>query len=136
MAKIVPIDDEMNLEEGKHVSTSYSVTEAVVSLCLRNLWNGVFMRNYSDGFVRSHEISICRGRYSPSLYHERHRWLHQCDSTNLPETNVNMKNFDQQQFFNVFMMEDGGTDLEHFFFAHFCRGPKCSFAGLYLPGCS
>ena len=52
---------------------------------------------------------MCRGKYSETLVREWHRWDKERTSENDP-----VDVFGSDQLYCVFVLADGGTDLEHF----------------------
>lgn len=65
--------------------------------------------NQTSGFVQTHGVGICRGRYSPTLLEEWHAWDRLHVSENDP-----VDCFPEDQLFVVFVVANGGTDLEKF----------------------
>ena len=65
--------------------------------------------NITEGFVQTHGLGICRGRYAKSLIKEWHRWhdLHESE-------NDAVDGFPGDQLYVVFVFADGGADLERF----------------------
>ena len=63
----------------------------------------------TSGFVRTYGVGICRGRYAPILAAEWRSWDEQHGSENDP-----VDAFDDDQLFVVFVVANGGRDLEHF----------------------
>lgn len=65
--------------------------------------------NVTQGFVHTHGLGICRGRYAKTLVKEWHRWdkLHESE-------NDAVDAFPADQLYVVFVFADGGADLEHF----------------------
>lgn len=65
--------------------------------------------NRTAGFVETYGVGICRGRYARALCREWHAWDEQHGSENDP-----VDAFPADQLFVVFVVADGGADLEHF----------------------
>ena len=59
--------------------------------------------------MQTHSVGICRGRYASSLVKEWHAWDKRHGSENDP---VDM--FGDDQLFVIFVVANGGADLEHF----------------------
>ena len=70
---------------------------------------GVAAQNSTQGFVQTHSVGVCRGRYASSLVREWHAWDKRKGSENDP---VDM--FGDDQLFVIFVVDNGGADLEHF----------------------
>lgn len=65
--------------------------------------------NITEGFVQTHGLGICRGRYAKTLVKEWHRWDHLHESENDA-----VDAFPGDQLYVVFVFADGGADLERF----------------------
>ena len=65
--------------------------------------------NITKGFVQTHGLGICRGRYAKTLVKEWHRWDHLHASENDA-----VDAFPGDQLYVVFVFADGGADLERF----------------------
>ena len=65
--------------------------------------------NITEGFVQTHGLGICRGRYAKTLVKEWHRWDHLHESENDA-----VDAFPEDQLYVVFVFADGGADLERF----------------------
>ena len=59
--------------------------------------------------MQTHSVGVCRGRYASSLVREWHAWDRRKGSENDP---VDM--FGDDQLFVIFVVDNGGADLEHF----------------------
>ena len=81
--------------------------EAAVSLTLSRLRHG--SRNMTSGFVETHGIGVCKGKYSKELAKEWHRWDKIHTSENEP-----VDGYGDDQLYVVFVVGNGGTDLEGF----------------------
>eukprot|EP00887_Chlorella_sp_A99_P001644 scaffold8.g1644.t1 len=64
--------------------------------------------NVTAGFVETFGVGVCRGRYAAALRREWHRWDKQHGSENDA-----VDAFGRDQLFVVFVVADGGLDLEH-----------------------
>lgn len=90
---------------------------SLVALCQRRCsveqdgWRaaGSSSRNVTSGFVETYGVGICRGHYAPSLLAEWHAWDEQNGSENDP-----VSCFPGDQLYVVFIVADGGADLECF----------------------
>ena len=67
------------------------------------------MQNSTQGFVQTYGVGVCRGLYTPALVREWRAWDKRNGSENDP---VDM--FGPEQLFVVFVVANGGADLEHF----------------------
>lgn len=70
---------------------------------------GAANQNITEGFVQTHGLGICRGVYAKSLVKEWHRWDQLHTSENDP-----VDAFPNTQLYVVFVVADGGANLEHF----------------------
>ena len=66
-------------------------------------------RNITAGFVQTYGVGVCQGRYAPALLREWHRWDEEHESENDP-----VDIFQEDQLYVVFVVADGGIDLEHY----------------------
>lgn len=64
--------------------------------------------NATSGFVETFGVGLCRGQYADALAAEWHRWNQENTSENDP-----VSNFGKDQLYVVFVVADGGRDLEH-----------------------
>ena len=67
------------------------------------------MENCTQGFVQTYGVGVCRGRYAPALVREWRAWDKRNGSENDP-----VDVFGPEQLFVVFVVANGGADLEHF----------------------
>ena len=67
------------------------------------------MQNSTQGFVQTYGVGVCRGRYAPALIREWRAWDKRNGSENDP-----VDVFGPEQLFVVFVVANGGADLEHF----------------------
>ena len=65
--------------------------------------------NVTTSFVETHGVGVCRGRYADALIKEWHRW----DDVHGSE-NDSVDTFGNDQMYVVFVVSNGGIDLEHF----------------------
>lgn len=66
-------------------------------------------QNRTEGFVQTHGLGICRGCYAKALIKEWRRWDKLHTSENDP-----VDAFPSDQLYVVFVVANGGADLEHF----------------------
>ena len=65
--------------------------------------------NETTGFVETYGVGVCQGHYTEALRREWHAWDAAHGSENEP-----VDIFESDQLFVVFVVADGGSDLEHF----------------------
>ena len=110
--KVVPMGGTVlvNGEEQKPVAELRA--EAVVALRLSHLGGDGKSASYTCPFyAKTHAVRVCRGRYDDSLLAEWCRWDKENESENdRPDF------FPEDQLFAVFIVADGGTDLERYRF--------------------
>ena len=70
---------------------------------------GAAVQNSTQGFVQTYGVGVCRGRYAPALVREWRAWDKRNGSENDP-----VDVFGPEQLFVVFVVANGGADLEHF----------------------
>jgi len=62
-----------------------------------------------SNFVKAHTVAICQGLYPQTLIKEWDTWAQRKVSENdRPDS------FDREQLYSVFILENAGTDLEHY----------------------
>lgn len=104
--KIIPIEGEGEAQK----TASEILGEAAVSMALSKLGREYSMgRNATSGFVKTHGIGVCRGKYSSALSKEWHRW----DRIYTSE-NEAVDGYGENQLYAVFVVANGGMDLESF----------------------
>jgi serine/threonine-protein kinase haspin len=126
--KIVPMEGSTLVNGEGQKKAEEILAEAAITLTLNGLRSVETMRspnssnyrlitNNSDkkqdnnaaGFVETYGVGVCRGRYAQELKKEWHRWdlIHKSD-------NDPVDIFPPDQLFVVFVVGDGGIDLEHY----------------------
>ncbi|TVU37642.1 hypothetical protein EJB05_10967, partial [Eragrostis curvula] len=112
VCKVVPFDGDL-LVNGETQKRSEEVLEEVLlSLTLNNLRSdrGDNEKEHScDGFIETKDFRVCRGPYDPYLI----RAWEAYDAERVSE-NDHPKDFTSEQCYIVFVLADGGTDLESF----------------------
>ena len=63
----------------------------------------------TSGFVELFGVGVCRGRYAAGLVTAWHSWDQQFGSENDP-----VDGFPEDQLYVVYVVADGGSDLEKF----------------------
>ena len=126
--KIVPMEGSTLVNGEGQKKAEEILAEAAITLTLNGLRSAETMRsptsshhrlstNNSDkkqdnstaGFVETYGVGVCRGRYAQDLKKEWHRWDLIYKSDNDP-----VDIFPPDQLFVVFVVGDGGIDLEHY----------------------
>lgn len=129
VVKIVPVEGAILVNGEKQKTAQEVLAEVVVTRRLSSLRQGRGgddastsgagagaggSDNTTGGFVEAYRVGICRGRYSAALQDEWHRWARENASENDP-----VDVFPADQCYCVFVLSDGGIDLEHFEFRSF-----------------
>ena len=70
---------------------------------------GAAAQNSTQGFVQTYGVGVCGGGYAPALIREWRAWDKRNGSENDP-----VDVFGPEQLFVVFVVANGGADLEHF----------------------
>ncbi|XP_062188509.1 serine/threonine-protein kinase haspin homolog [Phragmites australis] len=117
VCKVVPFDGDL-LVNGETQKRSEEVLEEVLlSLTLNNLRSDRCdnEKEYScDGFIETKDFRVCRGAYDPSLISAWEDY-----DTKRGSENDHPKDFTSGQCYIVFVLADGGTDLESFAFVDY-----------------
>uniref|UniRef100_A0A0A9FRC6 non-specific serine/threonine protein kinase n=1 Tax=Arundo donax TaxID=35708 RepID=A0A0A9FRC6_ARUDO len=117
VCKVVPFDGDL-LVNGETQKRSEEVLEEVLlSLTLNNLRSdrGDNEKEHScDGFIETKDFRVCQGPYDPSLISAWEDY----DAKRGSE-NDHPKDFTSEQCYIVFVLADGGTDLEGFAFVDY-----------------
>ncbi|XP_077218590.1 protein kinase superfamily protein isoform X2 [Tasmannia lanceolata] len=117
VCKIVPIDGDLRVN-GEIQKRSAEVLEEVL-LCwalnsLRGQATHVDNQNTCTNFIETKDVRVCHGAYDASLIRAWEEW----DVKNGSE-NDNPKEFQENQCYVVFVLADGGRDLESFVLMNF-----------------
>lgn len=83
--------------------------------------------NATTGFVETHGVGICRGRYAEALCTEWHAWDVENGSQNDP-----VDGFPSDQLYVVFVVADGGFDLERFEVRNFTEAKSIFLQVIWL----
>ncbi|DBA71502.1 TPA: hypothetical protein ACH3X2_011289 [Trebouxia sp. C0005] len=113
--KIVPLEGDLLVNGETQKRSEEILAEVAIALTLSRLREPTSgpeqsqSDNITEGFVQTHGLGICRGRYAKSLIKEWHRWhdLHESE-------NDAVDGFPGDQLYVVFVFADGGADLERF----------------------
>nr|CAD1833733.1 unnamed protein product [Ananas comosus var. bracteatus] len=112
VCKVVPIDGD-SLVNGEVQKKSEEVLEEVLlSLTLNNLRNEngkTNCKNSCKGFIETKDFRVCKGSYDAGLIGAWEDW----DAKHGSE-NDHPKEFSEEQCYIVFVLADGGRDLESF----------------------
>lgn len=114
--KIVPMEGSCLVNGEPQKRADEILAEVSVTLTLSGLNGaaaapGEVLDNVTSGFVETFGVGVCRGAYSAALLREWHRWDEENESENEP---VDCFEDREDQLFVVFVVADGGVDLEHF----------------------
>ncbi|EIE19929.1 hypothetical protein COCSUDRAFT_54502 [Coccomyxa subellipsoidea C-169] len=109
--KIVPMEGDALVNGEPQKRAAEILAEAAVSLTLSQLHPdpGVTAQNSTAAFVRTFGVGVCRGRYAKPLVREWRAWDAKHGSENDP-----VAKFGADQMYVVFVVANGGADLEHF----------------------
>jgi len=111
--KIVPMEGSCLVNGERQKTAEEMLAEVTVSLRLSGLREGFAgghrTENATRGFVELSGAAVCRGSYSESLLAQWRRW----DAENRSE-NDDPGMFPADQLYVVFIVADGGFDLESF----------------------
>ncbi|KAK9813057.1 hypothetical protein WJX72_008207 [[Myrmecia] bisecta] len=113
--KIVPMEGSRLVNGEVQKLSAEILAEVAISLTLSELrgkpgGSGPFGNsNITSGFVETYGVGICRGAYAEALCREWHAWDARNESENDP-----VDDFPGDQLYVVFVVADGGADLEHF----------------------
>jgi hypothetical protein len=110
-SKHVPAADHLQYNSCKNVCAQLwgHCCHVMPALNVLLLYAGVVVPNSTQGFVQTYSCGVCRGRYAGALVKEWRAWDKRNGSENGP---VNA--FGDDQLFIVFVVANGGADLEHF----------------------
>lgn len=113
--KIVPMEGTDLITGEPQKSAEEILGEAAVTMTLSKLrYDGAAHvhakpENVTSGFVETHGIGVCKGRYSEKLSKEWQRWNKLYASENEP-----VDGYGEDQLYVVFVVANGGIDLEAF----------------------
>ncbi|KAL0034660.1 hypothetical protein WJX77_001494 [Trebouxia sp. C0004] len=113
--KIVPLEGDLQVNGETQKRSEEILAEVAIALTLSRLRESTSgpehsqSDNNTEGFVQTHGLGICHGRYAKTLIQEWHRWDHLHESENDA-----VDAFPGDQLYVVFVFADGGADLERF----------------------
>lgn len=106
--KIVPLEGSTLVNGEPQKKAEEILAEAAITLTLSGLREGT-TGNMARSFVQTYGVGLCRGAYAPELKREWQRW-----HTSHTSENESVDIFPADQLFVVFVVADGGLDLEHY----------------------
>ncbi|OQU90339.1 hypothetical protein SORBI_3002G390700 [Sorghum bicolor] len=112
VCKVVPFDGDLLVNGESQKRSEEILEEVLLSLTLNNLRAGRgddVKTNSCNGFIETKDFRVCQGPYDPSLI----RAWEDYDAERGSE-NDHPKEFTREQCYIVFVLADGGTDLESF----------------------
>ncbi|WVZ66833.1 hypothetical protein U9M48_016000 [Paspalum notatum var. saurae] len=112
VCKVVPFDGDLLVNGETQKRSEEILGEVLLSLTLNNLRSnrvGNEQKDSCDGFIETRDFRVCQGPYDPSLISA---W-EDFDAKRGSE-NDHPKDFTREQCYIVFVLADGGTDLESY----------------------
>ncbi|WOL10231.1 serine/threonine-protein kinase [Canna indica] len=112
VCKVVPIDGDLLVNGEVQKKSEEVVEEVILSLTLNNLRSPrgkTKIENACTGFIETKDVCICQGAYDVSLISAWEDW-----DTEHGSENDHPKEFTENQCYIVFVLADGGKDLESF----------------------
>ncbi|CAD5195389.1 unnamed protein product [Musa acuminata subsp. malaccensis] len=112
VCKVVPIDGDLLVNGEVQKKSEEVLEEVMLSLTLNNLKGTrgeTNKENACTGFIETKDFYVCQGAYDPGLISAWEDW----DARHSSE-NDHPKEFTEKQCFIVFVLADGGKDLESF----------------------
>ena len=110
--KIVPMGGDALVNGEVQMGPNEIRSETAILKCLTTLREGErddATKNFTDGFIRLIDASVCRGPYSEKLLQAWDKYAKTGESENEKPDNL-----PSEQLYIAFACDDGGTDLEHF----------------------
>ncbi|XP_068661429.1 serine/threonine-protein kinase haspin homolog [Aristolochia californica] len=117
VCKIVPIDGDLRVNGEVQKRSAEVVEEVLLSWTLNSLRG---QEGHSGGqntcanFIETKDVRVCQGAYDPVLINAWEDWDQKHGSEN-----DHPKEFSEKQCYIVFVLADGGTDLENFVLLNF-----------------
>jgi len=111
VCKVVPFDGDLIVNGETQKRSEEILEEVLLSLTLNNLRSnrGDEKKDSCNGFIETKDFRVCRGPYDPCLISAWEDY----DAKRGSE-NDHPKDFTSEQCYIVFVLADGGTDLESF----------------------
>ncbi|KAG9459938.1 hypothetical protein H6P81_004446 [Aristolochia fimbriata] len=116
VCKIVPIDGDVRVNGEVQKRSAEVVEEVLLSWTLNSLrgQEGHPCQNISTNFIETKDVRVCQGAYDAVLINAWEDWDQKHGSEN-----DHPKEFSEKQCYIVFVLADGGTDLENFVLLNF-----------------
>ncbi|KAL6146437.1 PREDICTED: serine/threonine-protein kinase haspin [Fragaria vesca subsp. vesca] len=110
VCKIVPIDGKLLVNQEKQKTSEELLEEVVLSRTLNYLrGNNDNVQNVCTTFIETKDLRVCQGCYDAALIKAWEDW----DENHVSE-NTHPREFPENQFYVIFVLEHGGQDLENF----------------------
>ncbi|KAJ1292094.1 hypothetical protein BS78_02G366000 [Paspalum vaginatum] len=112
VCKVVPFDGDLLVNGETQKRSEEILEEVLLSLTLNNLRSNRVddeKKDSCDGFIETRDFRVCQGPYDPYLISAWEDY----DSERGSE-NDHPKDFTREQCYIVFVLADGGTDLENY----------------------
>ncbi|RLN34288.1 hypothetical protein C2845_PM03G14060 [Panicum miliaceum] len=112
VCKVVPFDGDLIVNGETQKRSEEILEEVFLSLTLNNLRSNRGddeKKDSCNGFIKTKDFRVCRGPYDPYLISAWEDYDAKCGSEN-----DHPKDFTSEQRYIVFVLADGGTDLESF----------------------
>ncbi|KAK9292159.1 hypothetical protein L1049_020118 [Liquidambar formosana] len=115
VCKIVPIDGNLLVNGSEQKKSEELLEEVILSRSLNHLrGHGSHVYNACTTFIETVDLKVCQGCYDAALIRAWEDW----DGKHGSE-NDHPKEFPEKQCYVVFVLEDGGQDLESFVLLNF-----------------
>ncbi|XP_020267486.1 serine/threonine-protein kinase haspin homolog [Asparagus officinalis] len=116
VCKVVPIDGDLLVNGEVQKKADEVLEEVLLSLTLNSLREkkGAHAKNLCTGFIETKDFRVCQGDYDADLISAWEDW----DAKHGSE-NDHPKEFPEDQCYIVFVLADGGKDLESFVLLNF-----------------
>ncbi|RWR76366.1 serine/threonine-protein kinase haspin isoform X1 [Cinnamomum micranthum f. kanehirae] len=114
VCKIVPIDGDLLVNGEVQKRSSELLEEVLLCWTLGTLKGQGHNQNICTNFIETKDVRVCQGAYDASLIKAWEDW----DAKNGSE-NDHPKEFPEKQCYVVFILADGGRDLESFVLSNF-----------------
>jgi serine/threonine-protein kinase haspin len=111
VTKIIPMGGDALVNGEVQMGPSEVHAETAIVTRLTELSADDTRKNFTDGFIRLVDASVCRGPYSKKLLTAWDKYAAKGESENEKPDNL-----PSNQLYIAFTCEDGGVDLEHFEF--------------------
>nr|CAB3455095.1 unnamed protein product [Digitaria exilis] len=112
VCKVVPFDGDLLVNGETQKRSEEILEEVLLSLTLNNLRSNRGSddkEDFCNGFIETKDFRVCQGPYDPSLISAWEDY-----DTKRGSENDHPKDFTSEQCYIVFVLADGGTDLESY----------------------